>query len=567
MQGIIRGPLLASVVPGGMIRMNTSLRWLCAFALTFSEIAGASPFAIEPPLGPAVRALHVEQVGVEAAQEPDGYPALVVAAPVRALGLAGQPVSFEARVYTSDGRLVGTAAASDTVAFPSSVWNPLRLAVAGRGLNLRPEERTRVVVSVTARCAGLTSVSHCESTFPFVAETRPPRGVRLLAVATDPARVYVPTGFNTQAAPGSGFVTVPLLTGIRVRCSVAAEGLRGQTLKLTLRLRRLDGRPVAAAPRFRPSVADQGGLFVAQARDPILFDSASWSEFSAAIPGSALDLEAGLTHRVILTTRVDAGPFSAWAEQDLDVDVTAPEPGPTVSIPPPPATSPSGEALLEAILRGDEAGARAALEARGPVDARDARGRTALHLAAAYGLTDLASRLLDRGALLEATDAGGSTPLHLAALQDREATVRLLIQRGAQVTARDRSGRRPLELAGSEGTREVLRRALEKFEADIAVPARRCVEAVLVALRAGDRRALDGLVPGAALERLPETIPSRPFTFETRSIEPAPGGARAIVRLRFPGTTPRGIELGVAFWLSCAQDRWTVTGAEQEVAR
>jgi ankyrin repeat protein len=58
--------------------------------------------------------------------------------------------------------------------------------------------------------------------------------------------------------------------------------------------------------------------------------------------------------------------------------------------------------------------ADALLEAGAAIDRTDARGRTALHYAAAAGYTDVALLLVDRGANLAAVDADGVTPIDAA---------------------------------------------------------------------------------------------------------------------------------------------------------
>jgi hypothetical protein len=84
------------------------------------------------------------------------------------------------------------------------------------------------------------------------------------------------------------------------------------------------------------------------------------------------------------------------------------------------AAQPLGQ-LLAAALRGDGAAGLAALEAlrgaggagRGPLEeARDRRGRTALHAAAAAGLVELVAGLLALGADAGAVDKSGETALH-----------------------------------------------------------------------------------------------------------------------------------------------------------
>ncbi len=64
---------------------------------------------------------------------------------------------------------------------------------------------------------------------------------------------------------------------------------------------------------------------------------------------------------------------------------------------------------LEALQTAD-----ALLEAGAAIDQRDARGRTALHYAAAAGYTDVALLLVERGANVAAVDADGVTPVDAA---------------------------------------------------------------------------------------------------------------------------------------------------------
>jgi len=58
--------------------------------------------------------------------------------------------------------------------------------------------------------------------------------------------------------------------------------------------------------------------------------------------------------------------------------------------------------------------AEALLDAGAAIDARDGRGRTALHHAASVGYTDVVKFLVERGADLRAADADGLTPLDAA---------------------------------------------------------------------------------------------------------------------------------------------------------
>lgn len=72
--------------------------------------------------------------------------------------------------------------------------------------------------------------------------------------------------------------------------------------------------------------------------------------------------------------------------------------------------------------------------------------KTALHLAAKWGRTLNAERLLEHGARVDFRDADGRTALHLAMANDRSDVVKLLLNHGADLTARDHAGRIPGEL-------------------------------------------------------------------------------------------------------------------------
>ena len=67
------------------------------------------------------------------------------------------------------------------------------------------------------------------------------------------------------------------------------------------------------------------------------------------------------------------------------------------------------------------------------VNARDKKGKTALHRAAQAGFLKITDLLLERGADLEATDEAQETPLFDAVRHGRAETVALLLERGAQV--------------------------------------------------------------------------------------------------------------------------------------
>lgn len=77
--------------------------------------------------------------------------------------------------------------------------------------------------------------------------------------------------------------------------------------------------------------------------------------------------------------------------------------------------------------------------------------RTALHLAASRGFTDIVAQLLKYGANPNQKDLLGNTPLHLAVCSassiNFNMTVRILLNHGSSVRCTDKMGRNPLDLA------------------------------------------------------------------------------------------------------------------------
>lgn len=83
----------------------------------------------------------------------------------------------------------------------------------------------------------------------------------------------------------------------------------------------------------------------------------------------------------------------------------------------------------------------ALLDCGADVEARDGRGHTALHVAAAGGHADAARALLARGARVDARTAGGDSALSLAAARGLGEAVDALLAAGADPTAVDGRGR------------------------------------------------------------------------------------------------------------------------------
>ena len=95
----------------------------------------------------------------------------------------------------------------------------------------------------------------------------------------------------------------------------------------------------------------------------------------------------------------------------------------------------------------DPAGVQLLLRHKASVDARDRRGRSALHAAAAAGHAGIAETLLAAGADADARDDGERTPLLEAALGGHAAVAACLLQARADVQAIDADGRNALALS------------------------------------------------------------------------------------------------------------------------
>lgn len=99
------------------------------------------------------------------------------------------------------------------------------------------------------------------------------------------------------------------------------------------------------------------------------------------------------------------------------------------------------QSFLEAAGSGDFDGVRFFFNEGASLQARDDRGRTALHIAAELGLTKTMDALIDIGAPLDARDQQNETPLMRAVRQTGgyDASEKLIMH-GADVTLKNNKG-------------------------------------------------------------------------------------------------------------------------------
>lgn len=107
-----------------------------------------------------------------------------------------------------------------------------------------------------------------------------------------------------------------------------------------------------------------------------------------------------------------------------------------------------GDALHSATDRGDLVGITRILQASPDcVDARNARGRTSLHVAAQFGRNDIVKHLLQYGADMNARSGWKYTPLIFAAEGLHSNVVVTLVRAGAQLEAKNATGNTALHRA------------------------------------------------------------------------------------------------------------------------
>ncbi len=123
--------------------------------------------------------------------------------------------------------------------------------------------------------------------------------------------------------------------------------------------------------------------------------------------------------------------------------------------------------LVGAAEVGNMAGLRRLLDAGAPVDARDARRRTALLAATHANRIDAARLLIERGADVNAKDEMQDSPFLYAGAQGRLEILRLTLAAGADLKSTNRYGGTALIPAAHHGHVETVRELLKtKIDVD-----------------------------------------------------------------------------------------------------
>lgn len=176
-----------------------------------------------------------------------------------------------------------------------------------------------------------------------------------------------------------------------------------------------------------------------------------------------------------------------------------------------------GQPALLAAAGGDEddpAGVQLLLRHKAKANARDARGRSALHEAAAVGHAAIAQALLEAGADIEARDSDGRTPLLEAARTAAASALDVLLAAGADVRATDANGANALHLACAAETPSLaLVRQLLALDVDPLAPDTQGRSALAIAEAAGRWSLVALLDPARSSADLPadgEILPERP---------------------------------------------------------
>jgi hypothetical protein len=149
------------------------------------------------------------------------------------------------------------------------------------------------------------------------ADNAPGRSPVLRAVR----RVHV---HRVWCAPG--METNPKI-GLSLLAHVEASGLRWQTLRVEVRLRTPNGKPVRVADGAPEGYADKKGRFFMSTSLPIFDDPFEWKELRASVPyEKVLEPSSDGPRQLIAAFRVSAGGLSSVSEAEITVP-PVPAPG------------------------------------------------------------------------------------------------------------------------------------------------------------------------------------------------------------------------------------------------
>jgi len=168
-------------------------------------------------------------------------------------------------------------------------------------------------------------------------------------------------------------------------------------------------------------------------------NAATW----AAVAGLTVPSVAALVAGMRLRDRIDAQTYRAWLRKALWVMVVLLLLQFSRSVL-------AAEPLFAAIADHREASALALVN-KTNVEARDAKGDTALHRAVETGMRRLTQALLAAGADPQARTRNGETALHLAALHPEPDFADLLLAAKADPRAQNADGESPLHWAALSG--------------------------------------------------------------------------------------------------------------------
>ncbi|XP_068673676.1 transient receptor potential cation channel subfamily A member 1-like [Montipora foliosa] len=119
--------------------------------------------------------------------------------------------------------------------------------------------------------------------------------------------------------------------------------------------------------------------------------------------------------------------------------------------------------LMCAVKGGQRNAVMYLLQQGAPIDFRDSRQRTCLHVAAHSGIVDTVDIILENGGmdLMNSVDVDSRTPLHFASSKGNPQIIKRLLFAGADVNLNDEEEKLPLHLAAESGSLECVKLLLE----------------------------------------------------------------------------------------------------------